>query len=458
MSYKHRATDNPTIHRTIGIGWRPRSRAEWATFTASRLEAAALWNRMARIHAFCRRRRRAWPTKQQFRDWASKKRGHFPNLNSQSVQVLVDDFLEAVKSARVQRKNGNRRARYPKAKGRYRDVPYKNNQARVRDGEVILPNAGAGTLKIRLPSGITGEQIGPSDALVTMAGKYQGRLMEATLAFGELRLAIAVETSEGEAAALNPAIGVDLGVNTLIAATDGETALLISGRGIKSLVRYRNKKLGEIQRKQSRRRRDSRKRRKLQRAKRRMLARNKRQVRDLIHKATRKVADAFPGATCFVGRPFNDAARKVGRRQAQTVSSACNRIIIQQLGYKLARVEEVDEYYTSQTCPACGERRKCRRTYRCACGFSAHRDVVGGLHHRSLGLSGELAAGATAPSQIKYARPGATRGCARAGIHSLPRPLGDEVDVRVEAASSSSLRGGLAPPVVSCDTLRFAEP
>ena len=40
--------------------------------------------------------------------------------------------------------------------------------------------------------------------------------------------------------------------------------------------------------------------------------------------ATRKVADAFPGATCYVGKPFNDAALTIGRRQAQQVSSACN--------------------------------------------------------------------------------------------------------------------------------------
>lgn len=38
-----------------------------------------------------------------------------------------------------------------------------------------------------------------------------------------------------------------------------------------------------------------------------------------------------------------------------------------------------DEYYTSQTCPNCGERHKLRgRTYRCpSCGFQTHRNVVG---------------------------------------------------------------------------------
>ena len=42
-------------------------------------------------------------------------------------------------------------------------------------------------------------------------------------------------------------IGVDLGVNTLIAATDGAKVILISGRAAKATIQYRNKQLASIQ-------------------------------------------------------------------------------------------------------------------------------------------------------------------------------------------------------------------
>ena len=78
---------------------------------------------------------------------------------------------------------------------------------------------------------------------------------------------------------------------------------------------------------------------------------------------------------------------QIGRRQAQQVSSACNRRIISQLDYKTSGADVVPEPYSSQTCPVCGCRQKCRRVYECrSCGFKAPRDVVGALNIRTIGL------------------------------------------------------------------------
>ncbi|MGG1662744.1 RNA-guided endonuclease InsQ/TnpB family protein [Brevibacillus sp. NRS-1366] len=45
------------------------------------------------------------------------------------------------------------------------------------------------------------------------------------------------------------------------------------------------------------------------------------------------------------------------------------------------QVVEVDPAYTSQTCPACGDKNKARdRRYECSCGFHAHRDRVGAIN------------------------------------------------------------------------------
>jgi putative transposase len=54
-------------------------------------------------------------------------------------------------------------------------------------------------------------------------------------------------------------------------------------------------------------------------------------------------------------------------------------------------VHLVDEAYTTQTCPNCTHRHKPKgRRYRCpACGFQAHRDVVGQVNILSVFVHGE---------------------------------------------------------------------
>jgi len=102
-----------------------------------------------------------------------------------------------------------------------------------------------------------------------------------------------------------------LGVNTLIAATDGATVILISGRAAKATVQYRNKQLARFQQALARKEQGSRRHKRLQRRTHQMLEKRKRRIRDLCHKATRQVAKAFPNATCYVGEPFTEAAQRI---------------------------------------------------------------------------------------------------------------------------------------------------
>jgi putative transposase len=199
---------------------------------------------------------------------------------------------------------------------------------------------------------------------------------------------------------------VDLGVNTLVAATDGTKAVLVNGRGVKAVIQWRNKTLAHCQQRQSNQTKGSRRWKRLQRRRYQMLAKTQRQVRDATHKATRAIAREFPGATCYVGEPFNDAAQRAGRVQAQQVSTACTRKIIQQLDYKTAGAITVSETYSSQTCPVCGERSKHRRIYRCpTCGAIGPRDVIGAVNILSLGQHGAMLPGRSLPMQVKYLRP-----------------------------------------------------
>jgi putative transposase len=243
-----------------------------------------------------------------------------------------------------------------------------------------------GTLRIRLPEGVA----------------LPGRLMEVRLCLHRVILVCEVPDEPQPA---GPTIGVDLGVNTLIAATDGEQAVLVSGREAKATVQWRNKRLATAATRQSRKTKGSRRWKRLQRRKRRMLAKSHRRLKDLMHKATRLIAEEFPHAKCYVGEPFNEAAQKIGRCQAQQVSQACNRKIFQLLDYKTGGAITVSEAYTSQTCPVCGERSKHQRTYRCRCGAIAPRDVIGSTNVLCIGQHGSLLPGRRVPATIKYLRP-----------------------------------------------------
>jgi putative transposase len=144
----------------------------------------------------------------------------------------------------------------------------------------------------------------------------------------------------------------------------------------------------------------------LQRRKYKLLDKAHRRIKDIIHKATSIVRDEFPHAAVYVGKPFNSAAQKIGRITAQQVSNASNAKIIQQLDYKTSGAIQVSEHYSSQTCPVCGERHKCRRMYSCKrCGYTAPRDVVGAVNILSIGKQGSILQSRQTPSQIKYRRP-----------------------------------------------------
>jgi putative transposase len=375
-------------YRTIELAWTPRTTPGWATFSASRHEAARLWNDLIVRHHRIRRMNWKWPTTARWQRWA---KGRYPGLSAQSAQQILGEFCEAVDSCRQLRTNGRAEASYPWKLRRYRDVVYTNQDARIRDGQLILPHGKSGTLRIPLPSTLT----------------LPGRLMEVRLSYGTAGTARLICEVPDEKRPQETVIGVDLGVNTLVAATDGHQVILISGRAAKAAIQYRNKQLARLQQAQGRKVKGSHRHKRLQRRKYQLLDHSRRRIRDLCHKATRQVANAFPGALCYVGEPFNGAAQRIGRVQAQQVSTACTRKLIQQLDYKTVGAITLKEAYSSQTCPVCGERSKHRRIYQCPhCGATGPRDAIGALNIPSLGTHGAMLPGRSLPQQVKYLRQG----------------------------------------------------
>jgi hypothetical protein len=189
-------------YRTIEIRWTPRTTTEWAAFSVSRKEAARLWNDLVVRHHRIRRLNWRWPGKARWQRWAITPKRRYPNLSAQSAQQIIGEFCEAVDSCRQLRRNGHGEMRYPWRLRRYDDVVYTNQDARIRDGRLVLPHGAGRTLRIPVPDAVA----------------LPGRLMEVRLSYGVARLiceAPDVRCPQGDL------IGVDLGVNTLIAASDG---------------------------------------------------------------------------------------------------------------------------------------------------------------------------------------------------------------------------------------------
>ena len=194
---------------------------------------------------------------------------------------------------------------------------YTNQDARIRDGRLILPHGTRGALHLRLPDTIT----------------LPGRRMAVRLAYGVVRLICELPDAPRPQQTV---LGIDLGVNTLMAAPAGQRVSRIRGRAATATIHYRNKRLASLSAKHSRCVTHARRYQRRHRRKYRLLGKTKRRLRDLTHTATRQIAEAFPGATCYVGEPFNAAAQRIGRVQAQPVSTACTRQLIAQVDDKTA--------------------------------------------------------------------------------------------------------------------------
>src|SRR5437762_2951002 len=81
----------------------------WRLSTEARIEAAKLWNRMVKLHLRFRKRNKPWPSQSEFE---KHFKGKF-NLHSQTIQAIIQRFFANIETTRTNRKNGNKRARYP---------------------------------------------------------------------------------------------------------------------------------------------------------------------------------------------------------------------------------------------------------------------------------------------------------------------------------------------------------
>ena len=249
------------------------------------------------------------------------------------------------------------------------------------------------------------------------------KLVELTWENGRYYLHLTVEQPKPEQIAGDRLAGVDLGEIHAITITDESEALAVSGRLIRSVKRYRNKRVGATQRAMRRCKEGSRKWKRLLRAKHRVQAKTDAQLKNLHHQVTAKVVAHCirRGITRVVigdpegvqrntrkGPTKRCRSRKVAQKLAQWEFGIDRSYLRYKLKARGVTVKDENEAFSSQHCPASGHRHKPKgRIYRCKCGFSWHRDVLGAWNIRSRHLYGELVVGATPKADhiTKYRHP-----------------------------------------------------
>jgi len=183
---------------------------------------------------------------------------------------------------------------------------------------------------------------------------------------------------------------------------------------LRSWWRLQNKELAKYQRGLSRLIKGSRRWRRLNRKKRRFLELIRCRREHLLHTITaRAVRWCLERGvkTLYAGNPGNITAKDCGKKHNQRLHQWAFGQTFDLLKYKLAvhgiEFVLVDEEGTSSTCPSCSTKGTFKgRVFQCPnCGFSCHRDVVGCINIRSIGLYGEIKAGHKTMPKTTYLRP-----------------------------------------------------
>jgi putative transposase len=161
---------------------------------------------------------------------------------------------------------------------------------------------------------------------------------------------------------------------------------------VRSLIRLKDKREGEITSLRSKCTPGSNQSRKYTQAIFKIKAEFDRKICDAIHKQTKLFLDYCLKneiGTVFYG-DLDSTTRNSKGRLSQKINHKLNMWrfgqIVFQLKNKLSRLGikliKIDESFSTQTCPKCNNRKKqTNRNYKCKqCGYEQHRDIVGAIN------------------------------------------------------------------------------
>ncbi len=370
------------------------SKTQFQRLREAQMEAAQVWNACVEMHLTARLDHTPWPG----RDALQKATKGRYALHSQSVQMVVHAFLANIETAKqLRQSHPEMRIKYPSREKRFYPVHWPKQAVGREEKRVILP-MGRGHPSLVFPL-----------ALPETSGAC-------TLVWNQgFELHVCVEIPQAQEAPGDVHATVDLGeIHLAGVTTNTGKALIVTGRGIRTLKRQRNQQLGKFATKQSHCTKYSKRWKKLQHAKNKQCRRVERRIRDLRHKATRKVIDFCVQeqvGTLFVGNPHGVRNHHNGWHHNQRLALWEYGKDIDYLIHKSKQAHMSSftgsERGTSSRCPSCGHKHKPRnRQWICNhCGFQGHRDLVGSINMHALAYGEQV----EFPRSFTYLRPGLTR-------------------------------------------------
>src|SRR5260370_20555493 len=189
---------------------------------------AAVWNECMETHKAARQTHMPWPGRNELQKATKGRYG----LHSQSIQMIVHAFLANVATTRQLRKtHPQMNMKYPWRTKRFYPVSWPAQAVSRERGRVVLP-MGKGPQSLVLPIDLP-ENSGAC-TLVWNNG---------------FELHVCVETKQAEQSPGKVHATVDLGeIHLAAVTTNTEQALIVTGRGIRSLKRQRHHHVGKIAR------------------------------------------------------------------------------------------------------------------------------------------------------------------------------------------------------------------
>ena len=299
-------------------------------------------------------------------------------LHSQSVQAVCHKYLFSRDAVFKARKAGLKN-KYPYKKKKNFNTKWVDKAFSVHLNGKITLSMGTENGKRREPIIIWVKNLPAHDS------------KEVELIY-DRKLMVSITYDDG--AVINPNTGnnicsIDLGeIHTIASYTTNENSLIITGRKMRSINRLRNKKVAELQRLMSKCKKGSKKWKKYNKAKKYILSKSEAQIKDALHKTTKNFVDfaVSEGAKEVVIGKVEGVQRNTKRKKSKKVNQKLSNWnfgkLKNYLKYKLdskdITLKEINESYTSQTCPVCSRRKKVStRNYKCSCGYKAHRDIHG---------------------------------------------------------------------------------
>lgn len=346
------------------------------------------------------------------KQWNSVKHGLYPWMKESPKDANIEPLFDLEKAFKAFLSG---KSKYPRFKVKGKDRPsfgVSNDKFRLEGKKVRLPVIG--WVKTR-------------EAL-----RFEGKILSGRVTFqgGRWFLSVAVEADHLRAPAAAGVVGLDLGVKTLAALSDGSSienprALRFATKrlhraelSIARKKRTRDKALGPP--KKGERRPGGKNLQKACKNAAKIHAHVASLRRDAIHKATTKIAATY--ATVVVEDLNVRGMTRRAKGRGRAAKAGLNRAILdagfgefrQQLAYKLplhggTLLIAPRFFASSKTCSRCGAVRKHlslkERTFRCdSCGCSVDRDLNAAINLRTVGLAGRARRHGTSP---KPGTPGA---------------------------------------------------